>query len=115
MPGEQEEREDVIVLTDEEGKEHEFTIVDVIEVGEREYAVLLPPEEEGDEAVILRIDKDGDGEDIFVDIEDDDEYDRVAEAWDRLLDEEDEAWEAEEDEDEEGGEGEKEEKEEDEE
>jgi len=100
VPGEQEEREDVIVLTDEEGKEHEFTIVDVIEVGEREYAVLLPPEEEGDEAVILRIDKDGDGEDIFVDIDDDDEYDRVAEAWDRLLDEEDEAWEAEDDEDE---------------
>jgi len=85
--------EETIVLTDEDGHDHEFSIVDVIEVEGKEYAILLPlaggeEEEEEEEAVILRIDKDEDGEEVLVDIEDDDEWERVAEAWEELLDEE---------------------------
>lgn len=82
--------EEVIVLTDEEGNEHEFTIVQVIKVDEKDYAILLPlhGEEEAEEAVILRIDTE-EGEDVLVEIEDEEEFERVAEAWEELLDEED--------------------------
>lgn len=86
---------DTVVLTDEEGKEREFAIVDVLEVEGKDYAVLLPmdedtedEEEEGD-AVILRIDTDENGEDVLVDIEDDEEWEKVAEAWESLVEEED--------------------------
>lgn len=81
--------EEVIVLTDEEGNEHEFSIVQVIKVDEKDYAILLPlhGEEEEEEAVILRIDQEN-GEDILVEIEDEAEFERVAEAWEELLDEE---------------------------
>lgn len=81
--------EEIIVLTDEDGNEHEFSIVQVIKVDEKDYAILLPMdgEEEAEEAVILRIDQE-DGEDILVEIENEDEFERVAEAWEELLDEE---------------------------
>ncbi len=84
------EDEEVIVLTDEDGNEHEFTIVQVIKVDEKDYAILLPlhGEEESEEAVILRIDSEN-GEDVLVEIEDEEEFERVAEAWEELLDEED--------------------------
>lgn len=86
---EHEHDEEVIVLTDEEGNEHEFSIVQVIKVDEKDYAILLPlhGEEEEEEAVILRIDQEN-GEDILVEIEDEAEFERVAEAWEELLDEE---------------------------
>ena len=81
--------EEVIVLTDEDGNEHEFSIVQVIKVDEKDYAILLPlhGEEEEEEAVILRIDQEN-GEDVLVEIEDEAEFERVAEAWEELLDEE---------------------------
>ncbi len=88
-----EEQEEVIVLTDEKGEEHEFTLIDVLQVDGKEYAVLLPPEDEDDdEAVILRLETDEQGNDTLVDIDSEEEFDRVAEAWDELREEvEDEA------------------------
>jgi putative Holliday junction resolvase len=85
-----ENREDeLIILTDEEGIEHEFSIIDVIEVDNRQYAILLPADEDEEEgeAVIFRIEEE-DGEDVLVDIEDDDEFERVVEVWEELLAEE---------------------------
>jgi putative Holliday junction resolvase len=87
---EHEHDEEIIVLTDEEGNEHEFSIVQVIKVDEKDYAILLPvhPDgEEEDQAIILRIDTE-DGEDVLVEIEDEAEFDRVAEAWEEMLDDE---------------------------
>lgn len=80
--------DDVITLIDEEGMEQEFVIVDVIDVDEQRYAILVPQEddEEDVEARILRIDVDDNGEEILVDIEDDDEFDRVIEALDEMDD-----------------------------
>lgn len=98
------EEEDVVVLTDEEGREHEFAVVDMLELDGKEYAVLLPfldEEEEEDEeaeAVILRVEKDADGEEVLVDIEDDAEWERVADEWERLIEEEEEAVEEEDEE-----------------
>lgn len=86
---EHEHDEEIIVLTDEDGNEHEFTIVQVIKVDEKDYAILLPThgEEDAEEAVILRIDQEN-GEDVLVEIESEEEFDRVAEAWDEIIDEE---------------------------
>jgi len=84
------EEEEIITLTDEEGNEHEFVVVDVIEVETKEYAILLPIDTEEDEeaeAVILRLEKDGDGDDVLVDIESEEEWETVAQAYEELLDE----------------------------
>jgi putative Holliday junction resolvase len=88
---------DVIVLTDEDGKEHEFELIEILEIDEREYAVLAPLDGESDadetadeagedEAIILRVETDKNGDRVFSDIEDDAEWEKVAEAWEATLD-----------------------------
>jgi uncharacterized protein YrzB (UPF0473 family) len=64
---------EVITLQDEDGLEHRFNIVDIVEVARRRYAVLLPEDEEDAAAVIFRLESD----DRLVPIEDDDELSRV--------------------------------------
>ncbi len=91
-----EERDEIVVLTDEDDVEHEFTVVDVIEVEGSEYAVLLPMdqepcEEDEEEAIILRVESDEDGEDVLVEIEDEDEWERVAQAWEEIAEDEGDA------------------------
>jgi uncharacterized protein YrzB (UPF0473 family) len=82
------EQEEVITLVDEEGAEHDFTVVDIINVDESEYAILLPVEEENDEAIILKFTHDDEGSELLVDIEDDEEWEKVADAWEEMLAEE---------------------------
>jgi uncharacterized protein YrzB (UPF0473 family) len=64
---------DVITLQDEDGLEHRFNIIDIVEVDRRRYAVLLPEDEEDAAAVIFRMES----EDRLAPIEDDDELSRV--------------------------------------
>lgn len=73
-----EEKEmNTVVLQDENGKEHEFEVMDVYEIEGKEYAVLVPVEEtEDDSAFIFRVEQEN-GEDVLVDIEDDDEWNKV--------------------------------------
>ncbi|UNC92588.1 DUF1292 domain-containing protein [Candidatus Contubernalis alkaliaceticus] len=82
-----EERNEVLTLVDEEGKEHLFSIVDLIVVEEKEYAILLPFEKveepdggAADEAVIFRVLQDEQGQVLMV-VEDDQEWENVATAW----------------------------------
>lgn len=84
------EADNIIVLTDEDGTEHEFEVLEVLEVEQKTYAILQPTDTKDDEAIILRLEKDDEGQDVLVNIEDDDEWDRVAEEYDTLLFEEDE-------------------------
>lgn len=79
------EHDEVITLIDEEGKEHDFTVVDIIKVASNEYAILLPAQEDSDEAVILKFDKDEDDNEILVDIEDNEEWEKVADAWEEMI------------------------------
>lgn len=86
---------DVITLVDEEGKEHEFMVLDIILVNDNEYAIMVPADQgmvdtEADEqeAVIFRIDE-KDGEQTLVVVEDDEEWDAVAAAWEEMADLED--------------------------
>jgi len=75
------EQDEVITLVDEEGQEYDFAVVDIIELGDFNYAILLPADEETNEAIILKIISDEDGSDILVDIEDDEEWEKVASTW----------------------------------
>lgn len=86
----EENERDIISLLDEEGKEHEFEIVDALEMDDNQYLALVPlydesqPEaalEDSGELVILRVsdEEDEDGEQYLDVIEDEDEYNKVAE------------------------------------
>ena len=84
---------DILTLTDEDGKEFSFELLDSIESDEGRYVALMPtyqtPEEllsDSGDLVILKV-TEVDGEDLFEEIEDDDEYDTIADCFiDRLQD-----------------------------
>lgn len=78
------EQDEVVTLIDEEGQEHAFTVLDIVEVSENRYAVLLPEEDPDEGAVIFRIETDAEGEDLLVDIEEDEEFDRVVAALEEM-------------------------------
>ena len=75
------EQEEVITLIDEDGTEHDFLVIDIIEVEAKDYAVLLPVNDENDEAIILKIIDDDEGNELLIDIEEDEEWEKVADAW----------------------------------
>lgn len=89
-----EERDDLVVLVDENGDEAEFELLDSIEMNGNEYVVLLPyvededEENDEDEVVILKVEHGSDGEDAFVNIEDDDELNAVFEEFKARVEEE---------------------------
>ncbi len=88
-----EEEFPVLVLVDEEGEEHEFELLAELEIEEDIYRVLVPlfsfEEEEVDddevEVVILKVVFDEEGNEFLSDIEDDEEWERVADAWQELV------------------------------
>jgi len=91
------ERDDIVVLVDEDGEEVEFEHIDTIEMNGNEYVVLIPLEEdidddqEDEEVIILKIEHGEDGDDTFVTIEDDDELEEVFNEFQARLEEEFEA------------------------
>lgn len=83
---------DIIVLYDEDGNETEFEVIATLELDDNEYAILLPkdaeiePEsDEVDEVYVLRMEKDENGEDVLVGIEDEEELNDVIEAYEELI------------------------------
>lgn len=84
---------DIVTVVDDEGNQHEFEILDMIETDEGRYVALLPiyhdPNEmlqDDGELVILTV-KNVDGEDLLLPIEDDDEFDEIAEIFEERLSE----------------------------
>ena len=75
------ELDNKIILNDEDGNEVEFEFLDVVELDDKEYVVLLPvAEAEKGEVVIFRIEGEGD-EESYVSLEDEAEAERVFEAF----------------------------------
>jgi len=79
-----EELDNVIVLNDEEGNEVKFEFLDLVELDEEEYVVLLPiqeSEEEGDgEVVILKLeDTESEDEESYVSVDDEETLNKVFE------------------------------------
>ncbi len=77
--------DNIIETIDEHGQHVKFELVDIVEVDEVEYGLLYPiegfdpahPEKPGDKVIIMRLKKDGE-DFIFEKIEDDEEFDKVA-------------------------------------
>ena len=80
------EEMDTLSLVDEDGVEHEFEIADVLEVDDQEYMALVPLLDEGEEdeedgeLVLLRVSQelDDSGEPYLEAIQDEAEYDKLA-------------------------------------
>lgn len=85
-----------ITLVDEDGHEHRFNLLNVVEVDGGKYAVMVPEvasdetAEDDEEAVVFKIETDENGEEVLVDIEDDEEFAKVCEALEEMIDEEEE-------------------------
>lgn len=85
------DKDQLIETVDENGNIITFELFDIVEVEEREYALLLPTDaQEGDEdeLVLMRLTKDGEDY-LFETIDDDDEFNRVAEYVENLAEEDD--------------------------
>lgn len=84
---------DIITVEDDNGKKHNFEVLDTVELDDERYIALLPVYEEAEEIlendgelIILKV-IDEDGEDVLVTIDDDDEFDRVATVFEENLSE----------------------------
>lgn len=78
---------DLISLIDDDGNEFNFEVIDAIESDEGRYLAMLPifddPKEmlnDSGELVIVKVGEEN-GEEYYYEIEDDDEYDFVADAF----------------------------------
>ena len=79
---EEEELDNIVILNDEDGNEVKFEFLDLIELDDEEYVVLLPitEEEEEGEVVILKVedtDDEDSEEESYVSIEDEDTLNKV--------------------------------------
>ncbi|MGO5065918.1 DUF1292 domain-containing protein [Clostridium sp. LCP25S3_F8] len=77
-----------ITLTDEEGKETEFEVITKLDIEDKEYVVVVLKDEEVEDAIALRIDNNDNGEEVLVPVEEDEEFNMVAEAYELLFSEE---------------------------
>ena len=85
------ENDQLIETVDENGNVITFELFDIVEVDEKEYALLLPTEAEAgeeDELVLMRLTKSGEDY-LFETIDDDDEFKKVADYVESLADEDD--------------------------
>lgn len=87
-----EELDNIIVLNDEDGNEVEFEFLDLIEYDGESYVVLLPnddDEEEAGEVLILKLeDNDSEDEESYVSVEDEEILNKVFEIFkDKFKDE----------------------------
>lgn len=71
--------EDWIVLVDEDGQEYRYSMERVIEVEDKKYVILIPEIQENEleeEAHVFRLETDENGEEILMDVEDE-ELDKI--------------------------------------
>ena len=85
---------DILTLEDDEGVEHTFEVLDAIDNGENRYMALSPvfddPQEsleDSGDLVILKVVTGDDGEEFLETIEDDDEYNEIADIFMERLEE----------------------------
>jgi len=92
-----EERDDILVLIDENGEEEEFEYIDSIQMDGNEYIVLSPlnkndqndneNDDLAEEVVILKVDTNENGEESFITVDDEDELDAVFEEFKNRMEE----------------------------
>ncbi|MBQ2840781.1 MAG: DUF1292 domain-containing protein [Oscillospiraceae bacterium] len=76
---------DIITLTDEENNEYEFEHIDTIELNSKMYLAFTEVNDSDDEGVseiiILRLDKDENGEEVLSTVDDENELEAAYEAF----------------------------------
>ncbi len=82
------EKEAIIVLTDDEGKEVEFEHIDTIEMNDEYYVILLPVEDPEGGVVILKFETDDADCEVLVGVDDDNEAQMVLDRYAELCEEE---------------------------
>lgn len=83
------DKENIVILTDDEGKEVEFEHIDTIKMDDDCYVLLLPVEDPDDGVVILKFETDETGDEILVGVDSDDEAMAVLKKYDESVAEED--------------------------
>ena len=89
-PDAENEEEMTVTLTLDDGRELECVVLTIFPSGDKEYIALLPMDDEDSEegeVYLYRYTEDENGAPNLENIEDDDEYEVVADAFDELLDE----------------------------
>ena len=87
----EEEQVERFMLTDEQGEEHEFELIGSGEVDGAMYYAMIPADQAGDEDrdtfeyVILKSEVDDNGDESLFTIDDDEEFDRVADFFDDMF------------------------------
>ena len=93
MPEEMEFGPDLLTLVDDEGVEHQFEVIDTLEIEDDRYIALIPVYDDAEDAVeddgeliLLKSEMEGE-EEFLVAIEDEDEFNKVSEIFLDRLDE----------------------------
>ena len=73
------DEEAIISLTDEEGNEVEFELIDSVDYEGKEYLILLPPDDEAAEVVILEVEPHKDGTETYITVNNEDTLNAVYE------------------------------------
>lgn len=87
---------DLITIADEEGNEFELEMLDVMDLDGQSYSVFVPADIENmdvndpDYGLIFLRNREENGEEFFDSIDDDEELDRVYEAYQLIMDAEEE-------------------------
>ncbi len=87
-----EQEEMFITLTLDDDEEVNCQVITIFEAGDKDYIALLPvdsADDEESELFLYRYDEDENGEPLLSNIETDEEYEIVSDAFDELLDAED--------------------------
>lgn len=84
---EEEFESEIFTLTDEDGNDAEFELLAELEDNGVTYLAMAPLDEtaDEDEYVVLKVEVDENGEETVVSVDDDDEFERIADMFDDLF------------------------------
>lgn len=87
-----EQYNNIVELIDEQGESVEFEYLMNLDYGGREYILLRPidqvdQDDEEDEVVILRVEQDENGDDVYTSIEDEKEANEILAAFNEIINE----------------------------
>ena len=71
------ESDNIMIMTDEDGSEIRFQLLDLVDYKNEKYAVLLPMDDEDVEIVILHVEELDDENEAYSSVEDDETLDAV--------------------------------------
>ncbi|MDO4788203.1 MAG: DUF1292 domain-containing protein [Johnsonella sp.] len=77
----------IVTITLEDDSTIDCVVLTIFEAGDREYIAVVPNDEESDEVYLYRYTELEDGQPQLENIETDEEYDIVSDAFDEILDE----------------------------